>query len=150
MKKFASIFVLLSLLACGHNSDSQSPSNLPITHMTIGGKDFSLEIATSEHDQTVGLMHRDHMDSDHGMLFVFPDMQKRYFWNHDVHFPLDLIFVDNTGTVVSLKRMEAYNENNTGSDFPAEYAIELNAGTAAKVGLAVGAHLDIPTDAKAR
>jgi len=119
---------------------------LPTTRVQIGNQPFTLEIADNPRDQEIGLMHREHLDADHGMLFVFPDSRKRQFWNHDVAFPLDLIFLDGDGVVVSIKGMQAYRDLDISSDFPAQYAIELNADTARRLGLIVGARLSLPAD----
>jgi uncharacterized protein len=136
------ILAMLCLVACGH----QPASSLPLRQMRIGSQTFDLEIATKMHDQNVGLMHRDHLDSDHGMLFVFGGEEERYFYNEDVHFSLDLLFLDSTGKIVSIKRLEAYNARTVPSDAPAQYTIELNAGTAARLGLKVGDVLTLPHD----
>jgi hypothetical protein len=112
--------------------------------MRIGDQSFELELALTEAQQELGLMHRDHLDSDKGMLFIFPDMQVRTFWNHDVSFPLDLVFLDSSGKIVSIKQMQKFNDLNVSSDVPAKYAIELNEGTAANVGIKIGDSLSIP------
>jgi hypothetical protein len=143
MIRYLIFFCLIWLAGCGRTS----PSVLPTTHMQIGGQDFSLEIATTPHEQELGLMHRDYLGANQGMIFPFADQKKREFWNHDVHFSLDLIFLDGDGSVVSIKRLEAYNERDVSSDVAAQYAIELNAGAAQRLHIEVGQHLDIPRDA---
>jgi uncharacterized protein len=137
---FLCLLPALALMGC----DGKPVSSLPVTQMRIGSETFSLEIATSLHDQSVGLMHRDHLDSDHGMLFIFGDEQERYFYNEDVHFPLDVVFLDSAGKIVSIKRLEAYNARTVPSDARAEYVIELNAGTASGLKLKVGDTLTLP------
>src|SRR5580700_6243621 len=120
------ILLILSPLGCHRKPDS----NLPVTSMQIGSKHFDLEMAVSPHDQEVGLMHRDSLDSDHGMIFINSEEKPQTFWNHDTHFPLDLVFLNGSGGVVSLKHLDAYSEKAVASDAPAQYVIELNAGTA--------------------
>jgi hypothetical protein len=142
--RMASSFLILLLAACCSSKQADSGSSLPEATMTIGGQNFNVEIATSFHDQEVGLMHRDHLDSDHGMLFIFPDVQVRAFWNHDVHFPLDLLFLDSSGAIVSIRHMDAYSDKNTSSDAPAQYTVELNAGAASRLNLHVGDHIALP------
>lgn len=133
----------VALIGC----DQRPAGSLPITGMQIGTETFNLEIATSLHDQEVGLMHRDHLDSDHGMLFIFPDEEERLFWNSDVHFPLDLVFLDSAGMIVSLKHLDAYSVRNVPSEAKAKYTIELNAGTVARLNLKLGDRLALPKDA---
>jgi hypothetical protein len=124
-----------------------SDSSLPVTRMKIGSEEFNLEIAVSDHDQELGLMHRDGMDSDHGMIFPMARQEVQKFWNHDVRFPLDVIFLDSGGRVVSIKRLEPFDERTVPSDVPAKYAIELNAGTVNRLHLSVGDRLEVPKDA---
>ena len=140
--------ILAFLLAAALIGCDQHPAgSLPVTRMQIGTETFDLEMATSSHDQEVGLMHRDHLDSDHGMLFIFPDEAERDFWNSDVHFPLDLIFLDAGGTIVSLKHLDAYSVKNVPSEARAKYTIELNAGTVGAVEPETGDRLTLPKDA---
>lgn len=139
------ILLLLLILApagCRH----KQASLLPVTSMQIGAERFDLEMAVSPHDQEVGLMHRDSLDPDHGMVFINSEEKPQTFWNHDTHFPLDLIFLDAGAHVVSLKHLDAYSEKVVPSDAPAQYVIELNAGTVARLGVKVGDHLDLPKD----
>jgi len=146
----SSKFLPLLILLAGFTGCDSPPSNLPITKMQIGGQTFKLEIATSEHDQEVGLMHRDNLPDGHGMIFVFTEAQTQAFWNHDVHFGLDLIFADDKGTVVSLKHLKPYNDTYVYSDSPYYYTIELNDGVVANLHVKVGDQLEIPTEAQTR
>jgi uncharacterized membrane protein (UPF0127 family) len=140
---FRVLLVLGVLFGCQHGPES----GLQEIHMPIGNQQFTLELALTPSEQETGLMHRDHLDADHGMLFIFSDEKERTFWNHDVSFPLDLVFLDAGQRVVSIKRLETYSEKDVSSDVPAEYAIELNAGMANQTGLKIGTQLAIPADA---
>jgi hypothetical protein len=88
------------------------------------------------------------MPADHGMIFVFSDDQVRQFWMKNTRFPLDILFLDSAGKVVSVHQMQAYDLKETSSDFPARYALELNTGAAAESGVKVGDILDIPPPAR--
>ncbi|MGA3066256.1 MAG: DUF192 domain-containing protein [Tepidisphaeraceae bacterium] len=136
------LFLLIAPCACDHPA-------APTVTMQIGRESFALELATTEAEQELGLMHRDHLDSDKGMIFIFPDVAIRTFWNHDVSFPLDLIFLDAGGRIVSIKQMQQFSDLDVSSDAAAKYAIELNAGTAAGVGVKTGDTLSIPNQVAA-
>jgi uncharacterized membrane protein (UPF0127 family) len=112
--------------------------------MQIGPENFDLEIAVTNHDQEVGLMHRDHLDPDHGMFFSLEKEQVQLFWNHEVHFGLDLIFLDTGGTIVSFQHLDAYSDKNISSGVPAKYAIELSRGTLDHLNLKIGDKLMLP------
>lgn len=128
--------------------NADQPQSLPTTQMAVGNAQFILEIANDPREREIGLMKRDSMPADHGMIFVFPDEQPRKFWMKNTRFDLDILYVDSIGKVDSIKRMLAYDLKGAPSDGPAKYAIELHAGTAEKIGVKPGDRLDIPADAK--
>jgi uncharacterized protein len=145
IKRFFSILAILLILSPA-GCDHKAASGLPVTSVQIGPENFNLEIATSFHDQEVGLMHRDHLDPDHGMIFPFARADVQNFWNHDVHFPLDMIFLGPDQKIVSLKHMDAYSDKSCSSDEPAQYVIELNAGTVDRLKLKTGDSVALPKD----
>ncbi|HSU66272.1 MAG TPA: DUF192 domain-containing protein [Tepidisphaeraceae bacterium] len=141
--------LVLFLLSASAGCEEQSPAGLPMVKMRIGNETFQIEVAKSDAEQEKGLMKRDSMPDDHGMIFVFKTQRVLSFWMKDTRFPLDIVFVDSGGKVVSIKQMKAYDESNTSSDEPARYAIELNKGAAKRCGVKTGDVLEIPTAARA-
>ena len=115
--------------------------------MTINGQTFVLEKATTPGEQSLGLMHRDTLPADHGMIFIYKQDSTESYWNHDVRFGLDNLFVDADGKIVSIQHMNAYDETGT-KPCVYRYVIELNTGTPARLGLKVGDAVVIPTDAR--
>jgi uncharacterized protein len=120
------------------------PQSLPVIKMIIGNRQFQIEVAKEDEAQHIGLMYRDSMNADHGMIFVFPDEQPRAFWMKNVRFPLDILYLDRDGRVVSIKQMRPYDVSDVPSDRPAQYAIELNDGAAAAAGVKIGDVIQIP------
>ena len=114
--------------------------------MSIGNQTFTLEIAYRPEDQETGLMNRKSMPDDHGMIFVFPAERNLTFWMKNTLIPLDILYLDRAGRVVSVKHMKPLDETGVPSDGPAMYAIELNAGTAARVGIKAGDTLKLPDE----
>jgi len=141
---------LLGLLLLLSGCDNKPQSNLPTIQMQLGNKSFTLEVADTTATRTYGLMRRDEMPSDHGMLFVFPDEVERGFWMKNTRIPLDIVFVNTSGQVVSVKQMKAYDTNTTPSDGPAMYAIELNQGAGQSAQITAGMRLKLPPGLKAR
>jgi uncharacterized membrane protein (UPF0127 family) len=125
----------------------QPQSGLRVVQMKIGSRDFSLEVADRDQSRETGLMYRDAMADDHGMIFVFPDEDMRLFYMANTRIPLDIAFLDSGGTVVSVKSMLPLDLRTTSSEKPAKYAIEMNAGAAAAIGLKAGDRLVIPAEA---
>ena len=100
----------------------------------IGGKNFSLEIASSEVERELGLGKRNSLAIDGGMIFVFDKPDIYGFWMKDTKFPLDIIWLNENCVVVGKATMlpesfpKVFNP-----DFPAKYAIELPVGSALSV-----------------
>jgi uncharacterized membrane protein (UPF0127 family) len=118
--------------------------------MPIGNRAFTLEVADTGTKREVGLMFRDSMPEDHGMIFVFEDEDFRGFWMKDTRIPLDIVYVAADKQVVSIHTMKPFDLQRVTSAGPAMYAIELNAGTASKIGVKPGDMLDIPAEVKAK
>ena len=132
---------LLSVaVGCDARSTTTAAATVP---MTIGGKVYRLEVATDDAARQRGLMERDGMPEDHGMIFVFPDEQPLNFWMKHTRFPLDIVYLDHAGRVVSVKTMKPVRpDRRPPVTAPAEYAVELNAGRAA--GVHAGDRLTLP------
>ena len=120
---------------------------LPTVQVPIKGHTFTLEVANTEATREHGLMMRDSMAGSHGMLFVFDTPGKYGFWMHDTRIPLDIIFISAEGKVVDITPRRAYDETSVPPREPALYVIELNMGTADKVGLKTGDTIAIPVKA---
>lgn len=129
----------------GGGSSEQSPG-LPTTPLRIGNKTFTIEIARTDADRQRGLMHRESLPADRGMLFIFDREEPRAFWMKNVPFALDLIFLDAQCRVVDVKRLLPLDLRSTYGAKPAQYAIELNAGASAEAGLKIGDTIDLPPD----
>lgn len=117
--------------------------------MKIGGGTFQLEVAANDHDREQGLMYRHSMPIDHGMIFIFGQDRQREFWMSNTLIPLDIVYVNSAGRVVSIKHGVPLQEEPTiPSDAPMKWAIELNEGVAAASGLRVGDKVEIPAAAR--
>jgi uncharacterized membrane protein (UPF0127 family) len=124
----------------------------------IGDETFHLELAADPAATARGLMERTSIPPDGGMLFVFPEASERWFWMKNCVIEIDLIFLDGRGTVTATHRMAVEaprGENETEFDYetrlrhydsryPAQFAIELRAGSIDRLGL--GVEDQIPLD----
>lgn len=133
----------MTLIGC-ESAPTTAPTELATCKMTIGSKTYQLEMARTSAEQEKGLMKRDSMPEDHGMIFTFEEDRLQQFWMKDTRFPLDIIFLDHSGLVVSVSTMQAYDLGTTSSVAPAQYAIELNIGQAKAAGVEKGQTLKIP------
>lgn len=120
------------------------PQALPTIVVPINGTPVTLQVADDEAEREVGLMHTKSMPADHGMVFVFPVERPLAFWMKNTPLDLDIIYVNRTNRVVAVKTMRAYDSKTVPSEEPATFAIELNAGVAAKLKVAAGQRIDLP------
>ncbi|MET1415374.1 DUF192 domain-containing protein [Roseibium sp. HPY-6] len=107
---------------------------------------FQVEIAATDRQRSRGLMFREEMAADHGMLFIFESEGDRYFWMKNTPLPLDIIYIAANGAIVSIAAdTTPFSEKTIPSGAPAQYVLELNAGTAAKLGIDVGDKVSSPS-----
>lgn len=133
--------VLVSALAFAACAAAPAvPSGTP--SVTLRGHTFSVELAATPEQQAHGLMDRTSMPADHGMLFVFPQAQPLTFWMKDTLIPLDMLFFDDAHRLVAIQANAPPCKADPcpiyPSVVPARYVLELNAGTAAKLGVRKG------------
>ncbi len=103
---------------------------------------FLVEVADDPGERNLGLMFRERMGAGEGMLFVFPDEMPRAFWMKNTRIALDILYFDQRLTLVSLHRhvppCRADPCPNYPSVLPAQYVLELNAGTADRLAVQPG------------
>ena len=110
---------------------------------------IDIEIADTDYDIQTGLMYRNSMEENQGMLFVFPSMRERFFYMKNTRIPLDLIYLDNNKYIVSFQEnAEPFNEASLPSIAPAQYVLEVNAGLAQKWFLEVGDRIEYTDNQK--
>jgi uncharacterized membrane protein (UPF0127 family) len=112
----------------------------------LGGQRYGIEVADDEAERARGLMFRDELDADRGMLFIHEQQEPLAYWMKNTRIPLDILYFDDALKLVSQQRdvppcslgdqCPPYP-----SDAPARYVLELNAGEAARLGLKNGADL---------
>lgn len=111
----------------------------PVTLMAAKGPQrYSVEIAASVEQQSCGLMFRESMPSNVGMIFPFKPAKNTAFWMRNTPLPLDLIFVGPDNRVVSIGKGEPMSEALIPAGGLTANVIELNYGEAARIGLKKG------------
>ncbi|EGV43619.1 DUF192 domain-containing protein [Bizionia argentinensis JUB59] len=90
---------------------------------------LDIEIADNESETQTGLMYRESMKINRGMLFIFPNEQPRSFFMKNTRIALDIIYLDANKTVVSFQEnAQPFNEGSLPSEGAAKYVLEVNAG----------------------
>jgi uncharacterized membrane protein (UPF0127 family) len=96
-----------------------------------------------------GLMFRDRLPPDHGMLFLFADEREVSFWMKNTLIPLDLIFADASGRIVRIaERAVPLSTELIPSQAPVRAVLEVNGGTAERLHINVGDKLVYPALSK--
>lgn len=110
-----------------------------------GTASFSVEIADDDAERALGLMHREHMPSSHGMLFVYEREQPVSFWMRNTLIPLDLLYLDAGGVVREIHaNARPLDETPIPSSRPRLAVLEINGGLAQAMGITVGSTLQHP------
>jgi uncharacterized protein len=135
------VIAILFTLACA--------PKLPTETLTIGEQSVRAEIAATHEDRQMGLMHRDSLGTDAGMLFIYPDVKVRGFWMKDTRIPLSIAFADADGVIVRIADMKPFDESRTSSLYPAKYALEMEKGWFEAKGIEKGAKIAGIPDVKA-
>lgn len=100
---------------------------------------IDVELAQDEAERQLGLMYRDKMAENQGMLFIFEDETTRSFWMKNTVLPLDMLFINANNEIVTIhKSTTPYSEESYTSTKPAKFVLEVNAGFTDKYKIAVG------------
>ncbi|MBN2571011.1 MAG: DUF192 domain-containing protein [Ignavibacteriales bacterium] len=144
--KILSLFTLLlgifliSLISCKDDEPIKQNNNVTVKFTKQGELTFNstdgnyiftigIEIADDESKREQGLMYRDKMEENEGMLFIFPEEQQRSFWMLNTMIPLDIIFVNSKNEIVKIhKNTTPYAKTSYPSDAPAQFVVEVIAG----------------------
>lgn len=115
-------------------------------HFPARDHSFTVEVADTPETRTQGLSGRESLPKDHGMWFVFTDENTRTFWMKDMHFPIDIVWLDRSMHIVGIEQEATPPESGVNDEAllryesppNTQYVLELNAGVAAEAGLEPG------------
>ncbi len=122
---------------------------LPTASVIVEARDgrsygLTVEVAANDRDRERGLMFRKSLDTDHGMIFVFPVARPQSFWMRNTLIPLDMLFVAEDGTVLGVvEQARPLDETPLSVPGPAKYVLEVIGGWCADRGVGKGAKLTI-------
>jgi uncharacterized membrane protein (UPF0127 family) len=126
----ARVLLASFLLVAGTGASAQKdkPPTLATTTIKVAGHALKVEIVASDPERERGLMFREKLGRDDGMLFVFPDIGYHSMWMKNTYIPLSVAFVDNDGVILNVRDMEPHSLDSHMAAGPARYAIETNVG----------------------
>jgi uncharacterized membrane protein (UPF0127 family) len=118
----------------------------PLRIVGPGGQHtFSVEVARNDADRAQGLMFRRSMAPDRGMLFDFERVQPISMWMQNTYLPLDMLFIRQDGTIARVaENAEPLSTRTIPSGEPVLAVLELNGGTAARLGIKPGDRVEHP------
>ncbi|MBV8169831.1 MAG: DUF192 domain-containing protein [Alphaproteobacteria bacterium] len=100
---------------------------------------FNIELAVSQEQWSYGLMFRRTLPPDAGMLFVYEDDHEIQMWMKNTLIPLDMIFIRADGTILRIAERTVPQDLTTiASQGPARAVLEVNGGTASRLGIKPG------------
>ena len=139
------------LIACAPQEPIGAPeSSDTYFPISIDGTPLQLQLALTQSEQNKGLMHRESMPTDHGMLFLFKQPGPRSFWMRNTRIPLDIGYFDASGRLLEIHALYPYDENGVPSrNQQVLIAIETNRGWFARNNIVAGAQIDLKALAKA-
>jgi uncharacterized membrane protein (UPF0127 family) len=108
----------------------------------VAGMEVLAEVADEPAERERGLMFRDSLPENEGMLFVYPQEQTLSFWMKNTPLPLDIAFIDAGGRIVDIQQMEPLTEQTYLSRRPAMYALEMRLGWFGDYEVDVGAQVE--------
>ncbi|MFL9584367.1 DUF192 domain-containing protein [Stenotrophomonas sp. AB1(2024)] len=136
MRLLLPLLLLLTLSGCASTGTRH--------WVELGGARYQVELANNDESRARGLMFRDEMAADHGMLFVHDRQEPLAYWMKNTKIALDILYFDDQRRLVSQQRdVPPCSAGDRcppyPSSGPARYVLELNAGQAEKLGLQDGA-----------
>ncbi|RJP57493.1 MAG: DUF192 domain-containing protein [Candidatus Auribacter fodinae] len=115
--------ILYAIILCGCRSES-----VDVVQIVVNNNVLLVEVADSEEERALGLMYRDKLREDRGMLFVFEEEAYRAFWMKNTKIPLSLAYINEQGVITEIVDMAPFDERSHKSTKKAKYALEVNQG----------------------
>jgi len=152
---FLSAILTASLLSSCKDDETEAPIETEEITFTKEGEatllkpsgdtiqQIDIEIADNSYERQTGLMYRESMEDDQGMLFIYDNEAPRAFYMKNTYIPLDIIYFAADSTAVSFqKNAQPQDETSLPSGEPAQFVLELNAGLADDWNIEVGDKID--------
>ena len=134
MRQLAILLVLLM--------SAPASAEMPVIQIRIANYVLSTEVAHTQASRMQGLMYRQAMGENRGMLFVFPETGYHSMWMVNTNIPLSVAFVDEKGMILNIADMVPHTRTAHGAAGMAKYAIEANLGWFWEKGIKAGNYVD--------
>ena len=125
MNRFHSFLTIILVLA---TTSAAAQQKLPTIPLTAGMYVIQAEIAARDADRQQGLMFRERMGPNEGMVFLFERPAGVCMWMKNTLLPLSVAFIDETGKIVNIEDMKPRTADSHCALKPVRYALEMNQG----------------------
>jgi uncharacterized protein len=147
MKRTASTLLKRALpaalvLALAGTANAQQPAKFPVIALNAGMYVIKAEVAANDAEREQGLMFREKMAPNEGMLFVFPAPASVCMWMKNTLLPLSVAFMDAQGKIVNIEDMQPQTLDSHCSSKMVRYALEMNQGWFKQKGIKQGNAID--------
>lgn len=112
-----------------------------LLELSAGIHRIRAEVVNTDETRTEGLMHRNSLPFNYGMLFVFDQTARHCMWMRNTLIPLSVAFIDGQGRIINVEEMLPQTEDNHCASKPAKFALEMNASWFKNHGIGVGVPL---------
>jgi uncharacterized membrane protein (UPF0127 family) len=132
------VLLVLIMMAC-------SSQRLATATILVGTHPVLVEVASTPQERADGLMNREKLEPNTGMLFIFPDNRTRSFWMKSTRIPLSIAYISSENEIVRIADMRPFSTDRVPSLYPARYALEMNQSWFKKHDISKGAIVsDLP------
>ncbi len=126
MKK---LLLAAALLAASLNGTAAlAQHRFPVTTLSIGIHLIQAEVALRDEERAQGLMFREQLGANEGMVFRFPENRQVCMWMKNTFVPLSVAFLDESGKIINIEDMQPQTQDAHCAKQPARYALEMNQG----------------------
>jgi len=115
---------------------ASSPARAGEITLRLGKLPIRAEVADTPQSRNRGLMQRDHLCTDCGMLFVFDQPGRYDFWMKNTRLPLSIAFIAADGSIINIEEMQPNTTTAHSAQGDAKYALEMNGGWFSRHGIA--------------
>lgn len=132
------VLTLLLLIASVSLAAKSPETTFGQISVEVKNKVVQLELADTFQLRSQGLMHRQSLCDECGMLFIYNQSQQGSMWMKNTNIPLDVAFIRKDGVITDISAMQPHDENITASSEKVSYAWEMNQGWFKRNGISVG------------
>lgn len=122
------IFAAFLALLLSAPASAQTSAEMPVRQLRISNHTLSVEVAHTQATRSQGLMYRQSLGENSGMLFVFPRPDRYSMWMMNTDIPLSVAFLDEGGTILNIADMMPRTATAHRSAGASKYAVEMNRG----------------------